>query len=288
MQTVRKIDFFGGLHGNYLELVINHAIDQNPYDITRPQFNENGSCHRKNPDSDYSPITVARHYSFFNVPFNEHDLVIRIVPEPIDMLIAVTNSVLRAGDQKFDIDNLETNTIEKLSPIAKSTNFLNTLINDRGEMKNYPRAVLRNYFYSMFDEPANGIDMMTNWLPAKRYHDFAFKSFFDVNLFFESLQKVSEFANLQFLPSPELVNLHCEFLKLNQGYHSQLKCNKVIEAIITNQSMPLKLNIIEEAWINYRISRTFNLYDVPELETDNYPDDAKIISSICFNKEVNC
>ena len=31
--TVRKIDFFGGLHGNFLELVVNCWIDKNQYDV---------------------------------------------------------------------------------------------------------------------------------------------------------------------------------------------------------------------------------------------------------------
>jgi len=283
METIRKIDFYGGLHGNYLELVINHAIDQNPYDITRPQFTEDGACHRK-IDSDYQPVTVAMHYSFFNSTFKDTDLIIRIVPDPDDMLIAVTNSFLRAGDQKFNINDLETNTIEKLLPLAKATNFLNTLTRDHGEMKNYPRAILRNYFYSMFADPANGIEMMTKWLPAKHYHNFAFKSFFDITHFFQSLQKVAKFVNQEFLPSRNLVDLHVEFLKLNQGYQSQCTCNKVMEAIITNQSIPIELNIIEEAWINYKISRTFNLYAVPELETNNYPTDTKTVSVICFNR----
>jgi hypothetical protein len=288
MQTVRKIDFFGGLHGNYLELVVNHAIDQNHYDITRPQFNENGACHYKNLDSDYSPITIARHYSFFNIPFNDSDLVIRISPEPNDMLIAVTNSFLRAGDQKYDIDSLETNTIEKLKKLPKGKSFLNTLLQDYGEMKNYPRRVLRNYFYSMFDDPDNGINMMTNWQPTLRSHNFAFGSFFNLDYFFENLQKISEFVNLEFCPTRELVNLHQDFLSMNQGYKSHQKCETVMQAIISNQPMPLTLNIIEEAWINYRISRSFNLYDVAELTLDNYPTNVKRISEICFNKEINC
>jgi len=292
METVRKIDFFGGLHGNFLELVVNHAIDQNPYDISTPQFSDNGACHKKMEGGHYQPITVASHFSYLNKTFDLNDQVIRIVPKQEDMLIAITNSFLRAGnrigDKTFDLDNLEINTIEKLSVFSKAANFLKILIRDCGETKDYPRGVLRNYFYSMFDDPANGIDMMTDWLPAQHHHNFAFGSFFDINLFFESLQKIANFVNLQFLPTPALVNLHSEFLRLNQGYHSQLKCNKIIEAIITNQSMPLQLNIIEEAWVNYRISRTFNLYAVPELEANKYPANTRLISTMCFNKEKNC
>ena len=47
---MQKIDFFGGLHGNFLELVVNVAINQTGYDISKPQFTEDGACHLKNND----------------------------------------------------------------------------------------------------------------------------------------------------------------------------------------------------------------------------------------------
>ena len=288
MLTLRKIDFWGGLHGNYLELVINHAIDQNPYDITRLQFNENGACHCKNKDLDYSPITVANHYSFFNIPFNNSDLVIRIVPAPEDMLIAVTNSFLRAGDQKIDIDNLETTTVKKIFSLPKASEFLQMLYLRYGKKEHYPRSVLRKFFYSMFDSPEHGINMMTKWQPTLHSHDFEFKSFFSLDCFFENLQKISKFVDLEFVPSKELVDLHLEFLSRNQGYKSHQKCEIVMQSIISNQPMPLALNLLEEAWINYRISKSFNLYDVAELELNNYPTDAKRLSEICFKKETTC
>lgn len=287
METVRKIDFFGGLHGNYLELAINHAIDQNSYDITLPQFDKNGACHEKNIDVNYRPITISKHYSFLNSPFHKDDLVIRIVPEQEDMLIAITNSFLRAGDQKLDIDNLEINTTQKIQGLPKISQFLQLLIRMYGPSDQYPRHALRKLFYSMFDNQENGINMMTNWQPAVHCHNFTFSSFFNLDYFFESLQKVAKFVNMEFLPTRELVNLHLEFLRLNQGYHSYLKCNDVMESIISGKSLMLNLNILEEAWINYRISKTFNLYDVPELETDTYPINTKIISELCFNKEKN-
>jgi hypothetical protein len=49
--------------------------------------------------------------------------------------------------------------------------------------------------------------------------------------------------------------------------------------------MDLKLNIVEEAWVNYKISKMFNLYDVVELEQDVYPATTDIISKICFTRK---
>lgn len=286
MVTIRKIDFFGGVHGNYLELVVNHWIDQNvSYDITLPQFNSNGACHLKNDNADYCPITTAQHYSYFGMQFNDTDLVIRIVPTQDDLLIAITNSFLRAGDQTLDLENLENNTYEKMSSLPKMAQFVNTLVTNHGLHDRYSRKVLRKYFYSMFDDYEYGLSMFVDWTPVKNFYNFDFRRFFNFSSFIQGLQEISKFVNLEFSPTPQLIDLHKNFLQLNQGYHSELKCNKVVEAILHQQSMDLKLNIVEEAWVNYKISKMFNLYDVVELEQDVYPATTDIISKICFTRK---
>ena len=171
--TVRKIDFFGGLHGNFLELVVNCWIDKNQYDVGgKAQFTSSGSCHVKNHQPDYKAITKANHYSWFNLPFNDDDLVIRIVPEEKDLLIAVTNSFLRAGNQILDINNLETDTRTKMESLPKLRKFLDTLIKYHGHADQYPRSILRKYFYAMFDNHDNGLGMFTTWLSAKKNISF--------------------------------------------------------------------------------------------------------------------
>lgn len=288
METVRKIDFFGGLHGNYLELVVNCFIDQNKsYDISLPQFNSNGACHLKNKNKSYVPITKSGHFSSGSIqqPFGNDDLVIRIVPTEHDLLIAITNSFLRAGDQTLDLHHLQQDTYKKMSGLPKLRSFLQTLISNHGLQQEYPRKILRKYFYAMFDEYKHGLGMFNNWLPANKVHNFDFRNFFSFSDFFLALQKISQFVNMEFIPTPQLIVLHQNFLDLNQGLASETKCNKIIESIVCQESKKLQLNILEEAWINYKISKMFNLYEVPELETDNYPSDTKIISDICYFKD---
>lgn len=281
--TVRKIDFFGGLHGNFLELVINCWIDNNPYEIgDMAQFTPNGSCHVKNHQANYKAITTAQHYSWFDMPFDDDDLVIRIVPNTQDLLIAVTNSFTRAGDQVLDIDNLEVDTRSKMESLSKLRSFLDTLVKHHGSADQYPRSVLRKYFYAMFDDHPHGLGMFTAWLPARRTHRFRFGSFFDVSYFLEELQDVSKFVDLEFQPDSKLIDLHRDFLSRNQGYASQIKCAKIMHNIVNQIPMDMRLNIIEEAWINYRLSRMFDLYDHPALERDTYPGDTSEISRLIF------
>ena len=277
MISTRKIDFFGGVHGNYLELVVNHSIDQNPYDITKQQFNTHGACHNKNQDSDYVPITKAQQWSYDGHKFNHDDLVIRIVIEPTDLLIATTNSFLRAGDQLLDLNNLEQDTFKKMASLSKMKLFLDTLIQDHGIQDSYPRKILRNYFYSMFDEPQHGLNMFNSWAPVDNYHNFRFSSFFSVVDFFEELQKIAKFVNIEFQPSSELIKLHTEFLSKNQGWQSHIKCSKIAEAIVNQENIEIDLNVIEEAWIIWKITRAFNLYDLKCLQEDCFPKETAII-----------
>lgn len=268
--TSRKIDFYGGTHGNFLELVVNHAIDQNDYDISQPQFVDNGACHAK-ISSSYVPITVCHHYSMYKIPFKDTDYVVRIVPKQSDMLIAVINSFLRAGDQTLDIENLEVDTRRKMMELPKLSDFLKTLTNNHGLADSYSRKILRHYFEAMFNDPDNGLNVFTDWVPAQKVHHFDFFTFFHIEHFFESLQKIAQFYNLEFRPSESLIRLHEEFLERNQGWHSHLKCSKILECIVKKQTVDIKLNVIEEAWISYRISKIFNLYELPCLQQDQFP-----------------
>lgn len=289
METVRKIDFFGGLHGNYLELVVNYWIDQNRiYDITQPQFNGNGACHLKNKNTSYVPITKALHYSYLGIKFRDDDFVIRILPTEHDLLIGVTNSFCRGGDQNLDLQHLHCDTYKKMAALPKLQWFLQTLVANHGMQQSYNRSILRKYFYAMFDDYEHGLAMFTNWLPAKQVYNFEFRNFFSFAGFFDGLQKIAKFVGMEFLPTPELAILHQNFLTLNQGLASEIRCKNVLESIVRQQSEDLNLNIIEEAWVNYKISRIFNLYEVPELETDNYPVNTKIVSNICYSKGTMC
>lgn len=280
---MQKIDFFGGLHGNFLELVVNVAINQNGYDISRPQFTEDGACHLKNNDSSYKRLVFARHYSFYKILFASDDVVIRIVPTSNDLLIGLTNSLLRAGDEKFDLDTLETDTISKLSSIAKGAEFKNTLVEDYGVKVNYPRSAIRNYFYSKLGDYENGLGMLTTFNSAPSVYHFPFRAFFDIGQFYQELNNIARFLGLNFYPTPALAKLYSDFLKVNQGYHSELKCKEIWQAILHGQSMDIKLNILEEAWINQQISMCFRCYDLPLLIQDQYPTNTLEISQAVFD-----
>lgn len=270
---MRKIDFFGGLHGNYLDLVISVCIGRINYDLSRPQFTENGACHVKVTDPTYERWIQSTHWSQRKIPFSDDDLTVRIVPQPEDMLIAITNSFVRAGDVVLDIKNLDQNTRQKFEDAGeKGKTFLATLVDEQGAKDSYPREILRNYFYSMFDDPECGINRYREFDPlTPSYHEFNFADFFSIDRFYQALNLIAHYLKRDFYPDPALYNLHQEFLKLNHGWNSELRCRDILDAIISGRHMTLDLNIVEEAWINYKISRIYRSYDHDLLWQTSYP-----------------
>lgn len=281
---MEKIDFFGGVHGNYLELVINVFIHQVNYDISKPQFTKHGACHFKNSDLSYRPIIKSNHFSHLQIPFRTNDVVVRIVPTADDMLISITNTMLRAGNELVDINSLEKDTIAKLSTLSKSTNLLNTIKQDYGIRNNYPRSAIRNYFYSMLNDYESGLAMYLTFTPLEetQTYDFQFRSFFDVRHFYQELNKVAKFLNQDFLATIELSRLHAVFLQNNQGYHSELKCKHIWQAILQGDSIDIDLNLVEEAWIQCQVAKTFRCYDHPIFLQDQFPSNTLEISNAIF------
>lgn len=279
---MEKIDYFGGTHGNFLELIINLFIYQINYNEDQ-LFNKNGACHVKDSSLNYFTKIKCMHYSYYDIPFGADDRVIEITCKENNMLIALTNSLLRAGDEVIDISNLERETIKKLSVLPKARLLLNDLIKEHGEQLNYPRSVIRNYFYSKFDNPDFGINLFNNFQHQGPTLAFPFDAFFNLEDFFLNLNKCAFFLNMNFYPTDQTVKIWKKFIEVNQGYHSQQKCNQIMHYILTNQSMDISnINLVEEAWILYRLSQIFRCYDHPLLNVDQFVTDTKEISRITY------
>lgn len=274
-----KIDFFPGSHGHFLELVINTFVAQRPFDFNRPLFDENGACHLhlSYGDPRYRPVVFCKHYSFWNVEFDINDLVIEIRVSPDYLLAALTNNLLRAGDQPIDLYNLHVNTFEKLMQFPKGDSILYYLKQHHGILDHYPRSALRKYFYLSVSSPNYLDDTFNKFNHSGKKYTFPFESMFSVDEFYKSLSQSADFLGFKFTPDNRLVKFWEDFLSCNQGYHSHVKCNKIMQALTDNVSVDLKnLSVIEEAWLAHRISQQFNQYTSMEL-LENFPSSTKEI-----------
>ena len=285
---MKKIDFFGGTHGNFLELIINVFVCQHPFDFTKPIFNDNGACHLKNLQDNYRPSVKSGHYSYSNNPFNHDDLVIEIHVDPDWMLAAVTNSLVRAGDEVFDLKELHKNSIKKLSSLQKATHFLKDLTTEHGIQENYPKNIIRNYFYSKFIMPEHGVNIFNNFKSTTKKIIFPFGAFYSIEQLCIQLNQIAFFLQENFYPDERLIKVFNEFITCNQGYRSQIKCNNIITNILNNTSMDITdCNLVEQAWINYRIAQIFRCYDHPLLINEDYPTNTREISAAIYKWKSN-
>ena len=154
------------------------------------------------------------------------------------------------------------------------------MVFEQGLHEQYPRHILRNYFYSMFEDFENGLRMFVTLQPHSKVYKFNFRNFFTFDKFYQSLQEIARFVELDFTPTKQMIQLHQNFLSINQGLHSEKKCLALIEKIIQGDDVDFKLNVIEEAWMNHRISRAFNQFAVEGLNQDIYPSNTSQIQKL--------
>lgn len=279
-----KIDFFGGCHGNFLEVILDMFVYQNQTMLGKPLFNDNGACHLKNKVPSYIPSIKNAHYSNWDIPFNSDDNVIEIHASEDTMLAALTNSLARAGDQVIDITHLHKDTIKKLITLPKAKIFLDTLIAEHGVCDNYPKQVIRNYFYSKFAVDEDGLKLFNAFKHVGNKCIFPLSAFYNLQDFYLNLNKCAYFLNLNFYPTDQCAAIWKEFIDRNQGYHSQQKCKIIIEDILKGCSSDItSLTIIEEAWILYSVSKIFRCYDHPLLIAEEFPTNTLDISIALYD-----
>ena len=280
------IDYYGGAHGNFLERVCNRFL----FDIESAQFSpfvESGASHLTTDAYIEDRKAVSDHYTFFDDPYPEtplkNTIVVNIfVDLPYQILY---NSVLRAGDTPLDICTLEFDTLSKLTN-PKHSVFRQTIIDEQGELVDYPREYLRNLFYSKFSESKYSTDVMNKFrdTDAQNYI-FNASSFYDFQTFIKELGMLAkQMGKAGWTYNSELIALWDEFIQRNQGHHSYKKCHKIIDAILKNEYLEFECDLIEEAYINYYISKTFNVYDEISCFSADYPKNTQIIYSEIMNK----
>jgi hypothetical protein len=75
----------------------------------------------------------------------------------------------------------------------------------------------------MFEDFENGLKMFVTFQPHPKVYKFDFRNFFSFNKFYQSLQEISKFVELEFAPTQQMIQLHQNFLSVNQGLHSEQK-----------------------------------------------------------------
>lgn len=169
--------------------------------------------------------------------------------------IALTNLIYKAGDIGFD----------------------NQMLSIPESVKNNPVDV-RNNWYSKFNEREMYADFYADFvLLDQPIFEFTFNSFFSFEKFCIELNRLAVFLNQTFFPDESLYKLWAEFMTYNQGWQSYVKCNHILEDVFANKSTNIDCTIIEQGWLNYKLSNICRIYNGLLFEDLVYPTNTQII-----------
>ena len=247
-----KLDFHGSTHGHFLEYVINVWIFKTKKSASSI-FNENGASH--NVDNNYlqDRKIICGHFSRADSRGIEpNDDVIRITIDEkndTEFFIAFTNLLYRAGDLGFEKQLLAVPSDILDNRVALRKNFYAKL-NQRDLYAN---------FYKEFSSVGNLL------------HKFPFTAFYSFELFCIALNELAFALDQTFFPDSSLFLLWQEFIAKNQGWHSYNHCNRIIKDIFSNADQEINCTAVEEAWINFNLSKICRIYSGRMFDEETYP-----------------
>lgn len=274
------IDYFGGTHGNFLSLIIDLYVKQFPQPYNLNFFNSLGASHNKLDLFDYwrtqgvdlSHRTHTGHYSVEKRDIKDASVFRVRLHDSSKFIIAVTNSFVRTGDHYVDLNELHINTYSKLSA-EKLLPIRDIFAEQYGKQHSYSISQLKPFFMSKFSDREHGVNLFNTFIDYDgcRFHNINFDKLFQLDTFFEEMNKCAYFLNENFYPTEVLVAQWDNFIKQNQGYHSWVNCNTAIDKIIRAESHEINLNVLEQSWINVELAKIYRVYDHPLLMGDTYP-----------------
>lgn len=252
------IDFAPGLHGHFLEYVLNRYLFDVKYNLSTV-FQSSGAMHTINRDDDYqkNKIVTCGHYSSGNNP----------LPDDVSYTIFIKH------DPKLDFILL-CNIYYRCHPDAKNAFDFDV------------QKILNRHLVMMKNDSVTPVELQANWFAklherhfemTERYpattvpiFNFDYASFFSLPAFLQELKRVSKFLNITFNFDQTLSRLWQDFIDRNQGHKLYSQAQEILCAIYNNQSVPIPDDWKLHAYLNSELAKTFDLYD-GMLYNNDYP-----------------
>lgn len=259
-----KIDYFAGMHGKFLEYVVNVFIMKCLPSSTDILATELGTAHNASNDYHKNKIVYSGTYSVWNqLTFDSTDRIIRISADYNNddlFFIILTNAIIRTDDRGFDgyIANIRPDIV---SDSVKHRNFW------------YDR-LLNRHFYSDLDFFYN--PTLFRSCPNDIF-EFTYESFQSLPSFLKEINRLAFWLNQTFYPCDELCSLWQRWVDGNQGLISFNKCSRILENIFLNRSCDIDCTVLEEAWINVNISKICRVYEGKIFNNTEYPSNTQEI-----------
>lgn len=260
-----KIDYFAGMHGSFLEYVVNIFIMRtvpSEADILTGL----GTAHNTSDNYHENKVVYSHPYSIWNREFNSSDRVIRISADynNDDLFFTIlTNAVIRVDDRGFDgyISNIRSNIVNSR---AQHRNFWYDRLANRSSYRDM------DFFYNpnIFQPVPNDV------------FEFSYESFQSLPYFFKEMSRLAFWLDQTFYPCEELCSLWRRWIDKNQGVISSNKCSKILESIFSNNDSNIDCTVLEEAWLNFNLSKISRTYEGEMFSNDQYPSNTQYIHSL--------
>lgn len=254
-----EIDFMGGLHGNFLC----YAINTLPNDETRNvnPFTKFGTAH--NPY--IKKIAVSEHYSAYPNRYQPTTKnIISITADPNDCLLVNLLNYGRAGDFNFDLKNFHINFYDQVrnTKYSDTIEHINHTYNiDVKKTNSISRGVLREYFHFNFKnyEENNIIQMIKKQKYDFDVFEFNFTELYQLPLFLQLLNRIVEYFNLGYTVDVEwYTDLWNQFIKNIDEIDQNNQAHYILNCIKNKKSESVDFNLLQESWLNARLSILYN------------------------------
>ena len=240
------LDFAPGLHGHFLEYVINHYI----YRGVKLDniFQSSGAADRINVYKEYqnSKIVHCGHYSSFGQEWNDDTKKLIFIRHDSEL-----DFVLLTKQYHRDC---------MLSDATKEWQLKN----------NWFAKLSERHFDHATRYPQTDLSVF----------EFDFACFFDFVKFVKELQRVSEFVDMTLVYDSSLYDLWTEFLNRNQGHKLYTEANNIVSHAWANRSYNIPDDWKLHAYLNYAMSKSFRLCDGVLHSDQPYPTDARELYKI--------
>jgi len=250
------IDFFGGLHGNFLCYCIN-ALDDSVKELN--PFTIYGTSHLQYRKK----LAVADHYTLKGNKLTDGN-VISITCDTEDSLLLALLNFGRAGDYNFDLKNFNINLYSQIKRTAFSelaTNLKNKYNVDITVNDSIQRSILRNYFQSEFDSPhmflLHKVQEQQYDFPVVQYN---VRNFYNKDLFIKSLYTIKHYFKLSYTIDIEWYEkLWEQFISKVSQLKDVTYANQVLLSVKNKKGIDINFNILQEAWLNHELEKWYNI-----------------------------
>jgi len=271
------IDFFGGLHGNFLCYAVNALDDQVKKQNPFTQFGTSHVPYNK-------PLAQSGHYSLLDQPIAGTD-IIALTADPRDCLLVNLLAYSRSADYKFDLKNFNVNFYDQIKD-TKFSDMIDKIDHSYGldlaRTNSLPRGTLREYLkFGFIDYNQNG---MIQEIVRQQYtvpvFEVDFKKLYQFNSFLDTIENINRHFDLGYtVDSGWYHTLWQQFIVKIDAIKWDQDCHTVLDAVENQRPMQIDFNIVQEAWLNARLEVLYNV-EMPFLQEQYFANTQEIIRYI--------